>query len=273
MFRGPKGTGKGFWGHAVRRIFGEHGLYVNSPTHLIGNFNGHLEGCVFLFADEAFAVADKKSESILKGLLTEPVIMIEPKNINAYQVKNHLHVMMGANQQWVVPATGDERRFSVNEVSEARRKDKAYFDALYAELNNGGLEALLYDLLRIELGEWHPREVYETEALREQKVHSLTGEQEWLESVLQEGVIPGRDDRLDRSTANSLVTDARAQIPSLRYITKTKFGIFLRKEAGCISWSSGKVRGWQFPPLRDSRAAWEKKFGKWNWEEPIKEWE
>jgi hypothetical protein len=47
--------------------------------------------------------------------------------------------MMGANQKWVVPATGDERRFSVNEVSDARRQDKDYFIALYAELNNGGL--------------------------------------------------------------------------------------------------------------------------------------
>src|SRR5262249_16811054 len=157
-------------------------------------------------------------------------LMIERKGIDARQVKNRLHVMMGANQKWVVPATGDERRFVVNEVSEARRNDKAYFDALYAERDNGGLEALLCDLLRTHLGDWHPRQIYQTKALREQKEHSLSGEDEWLEAVLQEGIIPGRTDRPDRSDTKNLFRDARDRIPILRNISEAAFGRFLRKD-------------------------------------------
>ena len=54
-FVGGEGTGKGVWGHVMRRIFGEHGLHISSPSHLTGTFNGHLDRCLLLFADEALA--------------------------------------------------------------------------------------------------------------------------------------------------------------------------------------------------------------------------
>jgi hypothetical protein len=273
VFRGLKGTGKGFWGHTLRIIFGEHGLYISSPVHLIGNFNGHLEGCVFMFADEAYAVADKKSESILKALVTEPVMMVERKGIDARQVKNRLHVMMGANQDWVVPATGDERRFVINEVSDARRGDKDYFTALYAERDNGGLEAMFYDLLNTDLGDWHPRQIYETKALREQKRYSLTGEDEWLEAVLQDGEVPGRlKNQHNRAITLVLMQDMKDRVPKLRGMSETAFGRFLGKN-GCTKWRTTTARGWEFPPLTEARKAWAARFGHWEWEEEITDWQ
>lgn len=272
-FRGLKGTGKGLWGHAVRTIFGQHGLYISSPGHLIGQFNGHLESCVFLFADEAFAVDDKKSESVLKALVTEPVMMVERKGIDARQVKNLLHVMMAANQDWVVPATGDERRFVVNEVSDARRGDKNYFDALFAERDNGGLEALFYDLLHTDLGEWHPRQIYETKALREQKRYSLSGEDEWLEAVLQDGAIPGHEPTNPRrATSQAMMSDAARRFPRLRYTSETAFGRFLGNN-GCWKWRTAGARGWEFPPLSAARSKWEARFGGWEWEEVLEDWQ
>jgi hypothetical protein len=62
VLQGLKGAGKGVLGQSVRQILGPHGMHISSPNHLVGNFNGHLESCVFLFADEAFAVEDKKSK-------------------------------------------------------------------------------------------------------------------------------------------------------------------------------------------------------------------
>jgi hypothetical protein len=57
-------------------------------------------------------------------------------------------------------------------------------------------------------------------------------------------------------------------------MSETALGRFLREDAGCIRWRAGKFRGWQFPPLSDLRAVWEKKFGNWKWDEPgPKDWE
>jgi hypothetical protein len=111
VIRGGKGSGKGIFAKAVARCFGEHALHIFHQNHLTGNFNGHLRSCLFLFADEAFWAGDKKGESVLKGLITEPSLMIEQKGIDAVQWPNRLHVMMAANAEWVVPASHDERRF------------------------------------------------------------------------------------------------------------------------------------------------------------------
>jgi hypothetical protein len=61
------------------RLFGQHGLRIQSREHLTGRFNPHLRDCCLLFADEAYWPGDKTAEGILKGLITEPDIPIEAK--------------------------------------------------------------------------------------------------------------------------------------------------------------------------------------------------
>ena len=89
-------------------------------------------------------------------MITEPVLTIERKNIDAYQVKNRLHTMIATNYEWAVAAARDARRYVVNDVSAAKQRQKPYFDALFAEVENGGLGAVLYDLVHTDLGDWRP---------------------------------------------------------------------------------------------------------------------
>ncbi|MCP4150800.1 MAG: hypothetical protein GY757_23845, partial [bacterium] len=50
------------------------------------------------------------------------------------------------------------RRFFCLDVSDRRKGDKPYFAAIHEELNNGGVAALLYELLEeTSLDGWHPR--------------------------------------------------------------------------------------------------------------------
>lgn len=193
-FRGEKGTGKGTLGRAMASIVGTHGLHISSPEHLVGRFNSHLQNCIFLFADEAFWAGDKAGEAKLKQLVTEPTIAYEGKGRDAVMGKNHVHIMMAANGDWVVPAGLDgERRFAVFEVSPSRRGDKAFFKALNHQLyREGGLEALLHDLVDYDLGEWAPRDhVPATQALIDQKVMTMTDVERWWYNKLVEGVLPG----------------------------------------------------------------------------------
>jgi hypothetical protein len=198
VLQGGKGSGKGVLVRAVARCFGEHGMQIINQEHLVGRFNGHLRSCLFLFADEAFWAGDKRGESVLKGLITEPTIIIEQKGIDAVQWPNRLHVAMAANAEWVVPASAGERRYAVFKCADTyvrghcdEEVSKAYFKALHHELGNGGLEAMLYDLLNWDLGDWHPRQIYETAGLRQQKELSLPPIAEWFVLVLEDGKLPG----------------------------------------------------------------------------------
>jgi hypothetical protein len=168
VFKGEEeGLGKGIMAQAIMQILGRYSLPVSDSRQFLGAFSGHLQHCVFLFLDEAFWAGDQKAEGRLKSLVTERYITIEPKYVTPFQTPNLLHIMMASNNDWVVPAGPTARRYAVFEVSNKHRRDKAYFDALRAEIEGGGAAAMLYDLLAMNLKGWEPQELYETDALVE----------------------------------------------------------------------------------------------------------
>jgi hypothetical protein len=216
---------------------------------------------------------------VLKGLITERTLMIEQKFVDAVQWLSRLHILMSANAEWVVPASYDERRFAVFDVSNRYpqgacpvEKRMAYFDALFRELNNGGLEAMLYDLLHSDLGDWHPRQVYETEGLRAQKERSLPPLDQWFVEILQEGTLPPSgtfDGRRDFVMTRTLMEDVKERVPRAhqQYLSEQDLATYL-KERGCIRTRTNTVRGWIFPPLAELRGEWARRFGGWPWDMP-----
>jgi hypothetical protein len=166
VFLGKRGTGRSVLGTAMCRIFGNHSLHISSPEHLVGRFNAHQRQCAFLFSDEAFTGADRAAEGRLKRLITEGTLTIEGKGKDIITVPNHMHVMMASNEDWVVPAGEKERRYEVQEVADEHAQDPARFKPLYKQLHGGGLETMLFDLLDRDLGDWHPRQIVRTAALR-----------------------------------------------------------------------------------------------------------
>ena len=51
--------------------------------------------------------------------------------------------MMASNNDWIVPAGVEARRFVVFDVADDRRQDKAFFTALNDQMAKGGLLLLL----------------------------------------------------------------------------------------------------------------------------------
>jgi len=259
VFKGGKGTGKGTFANALLKIFGQHSLAITSAQHITGRFNSHLRDCVFLFADEALAPQDRQAESVLKGLITEPTITIEGKGKDLITSSNHLHVMMASNENWVVPASKDERRFAVFDVSDCKAQKDEWFKPLYEEMANGGLEGLLHLLLNLNLNDWHPRKsIPNNKALTDQRIQSLCAlDQFWFECLL-EGIIP-------EEVIDSDVLITRELSAATRTNTKAA-GEFL-KEMGGQQARTATSRGWRMPNLRKARKLWSQKRWPYEWDE------
>jgi Family of unknown function (DUF5906) len=189
VLRGLKGVGKGIFFHYLRKAWGQHGVYISNAKHLVGNFNVHLRDCVFLFADEAFFAGDRQHESVLKSLITDPVLPIEGKYQNVVNVANMLHVGMASNEDWVIPASHDERRYSMLDVSGKYRGDKKYFDAIGAQMDSGGLAAMIHELLDRNISGFDVGAIPNTDALVTQKKLSLDTLDRWLITVLERGFV------------------------------------------------------------------------------------
>ena len=189
VMKGGEGTGKGTLAKALMHITGHHGLAISNAKHLVGNFNAHLRDTVFLFADEALFAGDRAHVGALKSLITEPYLTVEGKFQNAVQTPNFLHVMMASNEEWVVPASMDARRFFVLEVNESRKGNHAYFAAIWEQMKAGGYEAMLHDLLAINLDTFNVRAVPVTEGLQRQKKLSLPTAEAWWLDCLERGYV------------------------------------------------------------------------------------
>ena len=273
VFKGDKGSGKGTFANALKRIFGPHGMQIFSSKHMTGQFNAHLRSCLLLYADEAFWAGDKQGESVLKGMLTEPTLMIEQKGIDPTPWTNRLGVIMAANADWVVPAGQKERRYAVFNVNGFYSGNYDYFEDLYDEINHGGLEAMMYDLLRVDLRGWHPRFVPQTQALQEQKFRTFDTRYEWFENMLSEGILRGSLPDLPMVSAQALYNDFIDNSPGNKHCSKAAFGNFLR-EQGCIKLHGAQGNRWRFRTLKEHREHWVQRFGAWTWSDPaVVDWQ
>jgi hypothetical protein len=184
VLRGKQGTGKGIFVNNFGKIFGQHFKHIISHTLLSGRFNSHFKDALFVFIDEAFWGGNKEAEGALKGMITEDFIMVEPKGKEAFRIKNHCNFIFASNNAWVVPADTEERRMFVLDVSDVHMDDAAYFGDIVDEMENGGREAMLYDLLHHDITGIDLRAFPRREALLDQIIQTWPSEKQfWFEAL------------------------------------------------------------------------------------------
>jgi hypothetical protein len=110
-----------------------------------------MKNAVLVFADEAIWGGNRKDVGKLKAAITEPTVMIEHKGKDTVSLNNYRRFIFSSNETWPVHLDPDDRRFFVLKVNQSKIGDYSSFQAIDEELNNGGLEALLYELLNYEL--------------------------------------------------------------------------------------------------------------------------
>jgi hypothetical protein len=187
VFRGAKGVGKNALIERIGALLGGHFLLTSSRRYLIGNFNGHLENCLLFALDEAFWSGDKQAEGTLKDMITGRYHVVEHKGKEPYTVENKTRVVIIGNEEWLVPASHDERRFAVFDVGDGRKQDRDYFHAMRVGMEStGGYAVLLRYLLNFDLTGVDINQAPSTKGLADQKEESLNPfEQYWLECLTE----------------------------------------------------------------------------------------
>ena len=100
------------------------------------------------------------------------------------QQPNRLKILMCSNNDWVVPASADERRYFVLDVPDTRKGDRAYFTALAAAIEGDELAAFLDYLLNLELSGFDHRNPPHTDGLNKQKlVGADSAEKFWMDCL------------------------------------------------------------------------------------------
>lgn len=271
VLQGDEGTGKSFFAKQFGQLFGQHFKQVTDTKHLTGSFNAHLRDCVLLFADEAFYAGDKSQDGRLKTIITEERMQIERKGYDVEQVRNNIHLIMASNDNWVVPAGKNSRRYFVLRVSNNQANNGGYFKSIQDQLTDGGYAALLRLLLEYDLTNWSRHVVPITPALRDQQRRSLDPLSAWWYMRLVEGSLEaGIDGWPETIEQQSLYQEFRLFanqigkrfLPAAEFYVDIKsFGV--RDEGKKHSKTRRKVLA--IPPLSEAKALWEKTRGEGEW--------
>lgn len=193
VFKGKKGVGKNALVDRIGYLLGNHYLVTSDRRYLLGNFNSHLENCLLFTLDEAFWSGDKQAEGVLKTLITGNTHNIEHKGKESFPVDNLTRVCILGNEEWLVPASDDERRYAVFDVGNGRRGDLNFFRSMREGMEEGGARLLLSYLQNFDISKIEINEAPQTEALLSQKLKSLNSFSYWLFECLKEGKILGLD--------------------------------------------------------------------------------
>jgi len=276
-----EGTGKGTWLTYLGRLYGKHYRHVTQPEHLVGKFNAHLQACSFVFADEAFFAGDRRHESVLKTVITENEIQVEPKGLDLLSVPNFMNVALASNKSFVVPAGPTSRRYFVLDVAEDNMQDSEFFAKIRDDMDkHGGRSHLLHYLLTYDLTGFDVRKVPVTDALKEQRAHSRKGIDSLVETVARNGVLPFAH---YKKPSWAVTSGARANggfwahcrdtYPDLKFSTPENMMRDLRDKWGCDSRSTGGRNYCIFPVLSELRRRFDKHHGKQDWTRGPAEWQ
>jgi hypothetical protein len=269
VLRGRRGTGKSKVGEVLGSLFSSHYFQVDESRYITGQFNAHMASCLLLQADEAVWAGDKAAEGRLKGLITGETQMIESKGVDPIRLRNFLRVIMTSNEGWVVPAGMDERRFCVLDVGPGCAQNHQYFREMDEELNAGGRQRLLHDLLHFDLSQvdlWHAPQ---TRALLEQKLRSFdTIDDFWFNRLHEGDNWPNRiicaDLHADYLKSATQIGVGRKRGPAEFGARLTKLVPGLRKIRPAIETEPGVTRRvwcYEMPSLDDCRAAFDELLG------------
>lgn len=273
VFKGEKGTGKNALVERVGHLLGTHFTVADDDRYLLSNFNGHMEKMLFMVLDEAAWAGDKRAEGKLKGIVTGSHHLIEHKGKEPYRVENRTRIAIIGNDDWLVPASHDERRFAVFEVGNGRKQDRAFFQAMREGMEAGGYAHLLAYLLSFDLAGLDLNGAPATGGLLHQKTATLEPLEQWWLDCLTDGHITSSDfgqewpeviecERLRAAFGRYLKDrNIRTRAPDSRSVGRS-----LNKMLGEVKRNRGPASAgqpWRYvlPTLEEARARWEKFIG------------
>jgi hypothetical protein len=262
LLRGRQGVGKSMFVESLGEILGNYFLAITQTKHLVGCFNVHLQDKLLVFAEEASFAGDRSYAGILKTLITQTTMAVEPKGVNVFAAKKYFRLFMASNENWMVPVDIDDRRYFVLDVSPVRQNDHAYFEALKEEWTNGGREAFYFVMLNRDISKFNYRRRPETPALHEQKLHSLRGAAARIYEMLETGwapILSFERDRVFVSTrglrrvAGNWENDYTERALAVE-LTKIAIG----RTSVRLTTERQQIRGFWLPSLKEAREQWEK---------------
>lgn len=282
--KGGKRTGKGTVADAIREIVGSEMSRMHfMEGQVLSRFASSPFPLLFQQIEEALYSKDPRIAGPLKSKITDPTEQIELKHKTPYEVPSMTRFWFNSNEVSPVPMTGDEERYLILRVSDHRANDHDYFKGLRDQLyHQGGLEALLYDLMHRDISDFEVRQVPHTRARYDMVIDMMDKKDRAILDILRDGSVTLYDldgtqkeveIRLSDKHAGTWI-DKPVVFQALNHAFKRygetqssqgEIAKYLINDAGVVDRHRktdnmrGHTAGYHFKPLSEARAAFAEK--------------
>ena len=210
----------------------------------------------------------------MKALITDPTQVVESKGIDSYEVKNCKRIAFSSNEDKLVSADIDDRRYVITNVNPRFKGDWGFFSQLRGQMDDkGGIEALMYELVNEDLTDWHPRQKPRNKWVFDIKIEDMKPAHRWLYECLKNRcyMVDEYDDPYEREWLDEPEYKSKKRLyKGFVYYSKNMLKI-KKIESDAAFWKrikdvlpvlnevwKGAQKLVQLPALQEARAAFEK---------------
>lgn len=280
VLRSTERTGKGVPIQIFKDILGSKYFFQPSnPKQVLGDFNSQMLSTLVCFLDEMVWGGDKEKAGTLKKLVTEKTNYINQKHMPVVKVKNLANIFMASNEDWVVPAGATEQRWCVLNVSdELAICEKIKAKKIVADIRSINIRKLAKFFYDRDLTGWSHRETVNTQALRDQKIQSLSEIRRWWLNCLTCGGLYDKDLETPENGGFGIQQDKteiyeifKKESSTSKHMTETKFWIdmkhILGKEYKVLRKMVNGQRKYKviIPPLEVCQKRWRELYNDSDW--------
>ena len=150
VFISDEGIGKGLFIEILAKMLGEQKVFQSEdPARDVwGAFNSHMKEAFVVAINEAGRKDALEAEGKIKGIITEPNLVVNEKGVKAYTVRSYHRVIYTTNRDDPVQTSKGDRRHVIMRSSDEKKGDEEYFGRLVAIKNSDRAIRTVYDYFK-----------------------------------------------------------------------------------------------------------------------------
>ena len=151
IINGSQGTGKGFLVQLMKNVLGRAVISDDKPDTFFGKYVSEgLKGKLLINLNEISLAATREHGNKIKSLVSEDTAIINPKNINAHEIKSYGRVLVTTNEQNSIrlDSTSNERRWLAFRATDKYMKwSEDQWENIFKDINKPEVIASWYQYL------------------------------------------------------------------------------------------------------------------------------
>lgn len=179
------GTGKSLVGYTLGKIYGKNFTEIKQKN-LHENHNEWAENKQFVLGDDITGSNKREDNDLLKNLVTQREMRLNPKYIPSYTVPDVINYMFTGNRADTFFMDDDDRRHFIHEVTVGPLPEEFYVE-YDLWLDSGGAAALFEYLLRVDTSDFNPAgRAFDTSAKRRMITETQSDLGAWVRRLVED---------------------------------------------------------------------------------------